>query len=36
MAVSARQDSAQERPDHNKHETIGRPLFLQQENGCAL
>ena len=36
MAVSLRQDSAQKRLAHNKHGTIGRSLFLHQEDGCAL
>ena len=30
------QDSAQKQLAHNKHRTIGRPLFLHQEDGCAL
>ena len=28
MAVSLWQESAQKQPAHNKHGTIGRPLFL--------
>ena len=34
--VSLWQDSGQKRPGHNKHGTIGRPLFLHQEDGWAL
>ena len=36
MVVSLWQDSAQKRPAHNKHGTIEGPLFLHQEDGCAL
>ena len=36
MAVSLRQGPAQKWLDYNKHGTIRRLLFLQQEDGCAL
>ena len=36
MAVSLRQGQAQKQLAHNKHGIIGRPLFLHQEDGCAL
>ena len=36
MAVSLRQGSAQKRLANNKDGIIERPLFLHQEDGCAL
>ena len=36
IAVSLQQGPAQKYLSQNKHGIIGRPLFLHQEDGCAL
>ena len=36
MVVSLPQSPAQNQLAHNKHRIIERPLFLRQEDGCAL
>ena len=36
MVVSLQQDPAQKRLAYNKHGNIGRPLFVHQEDACAL
>ena len=36
MVVSLQQGPAQKQLAHNKHGIIERPLFLHQEDECAL